>query len=114
MMDPKIWQKHEADLQEALGLNSTIGSGNQSHDIGDGSTGHNRKTDFPMVIDCKCTLNKSYSLSSDLLEEWLHKAAELGKMFLLPIRFQNAKTKDYVVLQLEDFQLLLDLAKKAV
>jgi hypothetical protein len=114
-MDRRLWQKHEKDLQEALGLSSTVGSGNQSHDIGDGSNGHNRLQDFPMVIDCKATEKKSYSLTYELMESWLQRAAELGKMFLLPIRFVNApKYKDYVVIELSDFQLLLAYAKKGL
>lgn len=111
---PKLafWRKHESDLQEAMGLNSTVGSGNQFHDIGDGSTGHNRKNAIPIVIDCKCTEKASYSLSSVMLEEWLDKAAQIGKMFMLPVRFQHAKVKDYVVLQLEDLLELLELARR--
>lgn len=107
-----FWRKHETDLQEALGLNSTIGSGNQFQDIGDGSTGHNRKNAIPIVIDCKCTEKASYSLSSELLEDWLRRAGEIGKMFMLPIRFQHAKVQDYVVLQLDDLLELLELARR--
>jgi hypothetical protein len=114
VMDRKIWQKHESDLQEALNLSPTVGSGNQFHDIGDGSTIHNRLVDFPMVIDCKCTEKKSYSLSSELLEDWLRRAEEQGKMFLLPVRFQHAKVKDYVVIQLDDLLMLLLYAKKGL
>lgn len=112
----KFWELHEADMQEVLGLNSTIGSGNQFHDIGDGSTGHNRLSNFPLVIDAKCTEKGSYSVNRDFMKDWLQKAAELGKMFLLPIRFQKSKYEydDYVVLELNDLLLLLELAEKGL
>jgi len=113
-MPRKIWQQHEKDLQEALGLNSTIASGNQFNDPGDGSTGHNRLNPIPIIIDCKCTEKKSYSLNSELLSEWLQRAGELGKMFMLPVRFLNADPQDYVVLQLEDLLTLIELAKRGI
>lgn len=114
MAAEKHWQRHERELQEALGLNSTIASGNQFNDPGDGSTGHNRLNPIPIIIDCKCTEKKSYSLNSEMLSEWLQRAAELGKMFMLPVRFVNSDPQDYVVLQLDDLLLLLELAKRGL
>lgn len=111
-LDRKIFQQHEKDLQDVLGLNSSIASGNQWHDIGDGSTGHNRESSIGIIIDCKSTIKGSYSLNAVMLKDWLHKAALKGKMFLLPVRFVNPSIQDYVVLELEDFLLLWNLAKK--
>lgn len=111
-IDRKLWQRHEQDLQEALGLNSSIASGNQWHDIGDGSTGHNRQNAIGIIIDCKQTIKGSYSLNAAFLKEWLAKAALKGKMFLMPVRFTEPEIQDYVVVELQDFLLLWNLAKK--
>jgi hypothetical protein len=108
--DPK-WKKWEKCVQEALGLRSTIASGNQFYDISDGVTPRNHV--MPFMVDAKSTEKKSYSINAAFMEEWVQKAAEQGFGFLLPVRFENAsKTKEYMVMTFEDFQTLWQLAQK--
>lgn len=109
----KAWEIWEDDFNEALGLRKTIASGSKFYDLGDGVSfeGH----PIPVIHDCKSTEQKSYSVKYEFLEEWLQKARELGRMFLLPIRFENAKKdKDYVLMEKEDFLTLFLLAERGI
>lgn len=109
----KLWEQWEADVQERLGLRSTIGSGSKFYDISDGVTpeGH----PIPLMVDAKSTEQKSYSLRHDFLDDWVQRAAEQGKMFGLPVRFENAaKTTDYMLVSFEDFETLWWLAQKGL
>lgn len=105
------WQAHEEDVQKLLGLDSTICSGNKFYDPGDGvDRSHPRQNSFALIIDAKCTAAKSFSVKAEFLKEWEEKAAMLGKRFAMPIRFE-ASQQDYVLLSLNDFAELLELAR---
>ena len=107
----KLWEKFERDIQTELGLRKTIASGNKWHDPGDGVSPNAHP--IPVIVDCKDTEQKSYSLRHDFLDEWLQIAAEQGQTFLLPIRFENAEhNKDYIVLSLEDFLMFWESSRK--
>ena len=102
------WQQHEREVQELLGLNSTICSGNKWYDPGDGVT--RGESSFPLYADCKCTENKSFSLNSATLADLEQRAADLGKRMIMPVRFHppHVRPQDYVVIGLSDFVELLE------
>lgn len=105
------WRDHEAEIQRILGLSSTIASGSQFHDPGDAAD-HDHDSVFPIIADCKCTERGSYSINRKVLDQWRERAAEVGKRFVLPVRFwSRGGSDDYVVVSLHDFAELLDLAR---
>lgn len=110
------WQGHEAYVQELLGLDSTIASGSKFHDVGDAvDHQHYTDSDFRFIVDCKYTESQSFSIPLKLLDQWTKSAQELGKRFLLPLRFWpkgQRNPKDYVVMSLHDFQELFEAAQK--
>lgn len=109
MSEPK-WQRHEREVQQLLGLDATITSGNKWFDPGDGVT-RGRRSPFPLYADCKCTERKSFSLKLDLLNDLQYQAAELGRRLILPVRFHpDVGPQDYIVCSLHDFAELLSLA----
>ena len=109
--EPK-WQRHEREVRELLGLDATITSGNKWFDPSDGIT-RGRDLPFQMYCDCKCTEKHSFSLKLADLYQLQDRAAEMGKRFIMPIRFHPAVgPQDYVVLGLHDFAELLDLVQE--
>ena len=111
-MKRRGWQSHEEDVQKLLGLDSTICSGNKFYDPGDGvDRSHPDQNSFALIIDAKCTTAKSFSVKAEFLKEWEEKAAMLGKRFAMPIRFEGLNSKqDYILLTLNDFAELMELA----
>ncbi|AEQ21073.1 conserved hypothetical protein [Rhodococcus phage E3] len=113
-MPEKNWERHEREIQELLGLRATIASGNQWHDPSDGVTpGHYSDSTFPLMVDCKCTTQKSFSLSRTFFADWRKKAEMAGKRFLMPVRFEYKdgrieRREDYVILALDDLVDLLE------
>ena len=115
MMVKRGWKAHEAYVQKILNLDSTIASGNQYHDPGDGvDRSHPNENSFALIVDAKCTSTKSFSLKSEFLREWRDKAMMLGKRFAMPIRFEdlaNDRQEDYILLTLDDFAELLGIVR---
>lgn len=105
------WRAHERDLQERLGLDATICSGNQFYDSGD-AVDNDGSSGWPLWVDGKYTAAKSYSIKRDEIDSMRRRAEMLGKRFLLAIRFFDARNPrlcaDYVVLTLEDYEEMLD------
>ncbi len=57
-----------------------------------------------VFADCKCTEKHSFSLKLADLYQMQDRAAEMGKRFIMPIRFHPAVgPQDYVLLGLHDF-----------
>ena len=112
MSEPK-WQRHEREVQQLLGLDATITSGNKWFDPGDGIT-RGRRSPFPLYADCKCTEKLSFPLRLGTLNTLSMKADELGKRMVMPVRFAPPVVgpQDYVVLALHDFAELLDLTRE--
>jgi hypothetical protein len=113
------WQEHEAHVNALLGLDATVHSGNRWHDQGDGvDRSHPSQNSFALIADCKCTGSKSISIKSAFLKDWCTKAAEMGKRFIMPIRFDSPigidAPQDYVLLSLDDFVELLEKSKPKV
>ncbi len=108
MSEPK-WQRHEREVRELLGLDSTITSGSKWFDPGDGVT--RGRSPFPLYADCKCTERGSFSLKLADLNDLQYRAAEMGKRLILPVRFHpDVGPQDYIVCSLHDFAELLSLA----
>lgn len=108
----KDWEKWEKDAQRALDLQSTISSGNQWSDPGDGvDRKHFTETSFPLIIDCKLTEKLSFRLDIKFLKAWKRKSQELGKIFAMPIRFLSKDShQDWIVVPFEDFCWLVEQA----
>lgn len=102
------WARWESVVQQALGLKSTIGSGNQFHDPSDGRTAeHYTEHPRPLMVDAKHTELKSYTLTKKDLGQWVKKAALFGCRFGLPIRFESdGSIEDYIVVPFEDYEEL--------
>lgn len=109
------WRRHEAEVQERLGLAAPVGSGNKFYDISDGvDRGHPSETRFRLMVDCKATVRKSYSLRHDLLANWKLDAIKWGATFMLPLRFEaeDGSTDDWAIMHLDDMSTLLDIARE--
>lgn len=106
------WAAWESYINRLLGLDSTVASGNQAHDPGDGvDRRHHSETDYALMVDAKYTEQKSFSLNRTLMDQYVRRAAEAGKSFVLPVRLLDTKTKqvhDYVVVPLQDYVALLE------
>ena len=113
MISKLTWEMAEQDLRDALGLDSTPGSGNQWNAPGDAvDNRHHRDTKIAFMVDTKSTKHKSYSVSEKFLKEWTEKTLRLGKTFLLHIQFQDHEKQektDWVLCSLDDFvEIYLD------
>lgn len=105
--NPK-WEQFEQQVQKLLDLRSTPGSGNQWHDVGDGVS---RPEDpYKLIVDCKFTESKSYSLNAGVLQKWWDKATGLGYYFALPVRLDGHedRIKEWVTVPLDDYAELLE------
>jgi len=109
------WEAHEQHVNELLGLDSTPASGARWQAPGDGcDNNHPLDTVFPLMIDAKYTASQSYSVSAKFMRQATERAMELGKRFVLPLRFWSRGApgpEDYIVLGLDDFAELLELAR---
>lgn len=111
------WEQFEHDVQEMLGLDATICSGNKFNDIGDATDNRPPGDDsFRLLIDCKYTEQVSFSVGAKFMGQWVDRATEWGKRFVLAIRFLPrgaSSPREYVVLTLDDFAELLEAARRA-
>lgn len=111
----KLWERWESEAQVQLGLHAQPGSGNQWHRPSDGvSSGHYTEVPWPLMIDCKHTGRKSYSVVRKFMDQWLDKALASGKHFALPIRFETPDEghSDFVVITMDDYVELVALANR--
>ena len=119
-MTEPAWRRHEREVADWLGLTTTPGSGNQFHAPGD-AVDNARLLDSPyaLMVDCKQTAKKSYSMTSAFLRQAHRTAAERGKRFVLALRFSTESPipayadQDYVVVALHDFIEILEAARGA-
>lgn len=106
------WEAWESYANRALGLSATVASGSQAHDPGDGvDRRHHSETDYALMVDCKYTEKKSFSLNGKLMAQYVQRAAEAGKRFILPVRLVDRgglEVHDYVVVPLQDYVTLLE------
>lgn len=112
MRNLRGWESWESEVNNALSLSSTAGSGSQAHDPGDGTDRrHHSETDYAIQADAKFTERGSYSVNGKLMKQWSDRALSQGKRFVLPIRFwsKNASLpEDYVVLAFGDYVALVE------
>ena len=104
------WKRFEEDVAALLGLSPTIASGSKHYDPGDG-VHRGLSHAFPLYADAKYTEHIAFALKSFELRQYVERAAEMGKRFIMPIRFGSKAVghhEDYVVLSLHDFKELLD------
>ena len=106
------WEAWESYINRILGLSATLASGSQSHDPGDGvDRRHHSETDYALMADAKYTVRKSFSLNAKLMAQYVRRAAEFGKSFVLPVRLHDVGADvmhDYVVVPLQDYVMLLE------
>lgn len=107
------WDAWESYINQVLGLEATLASGSQAHDPGDGvDRRHHSETDYAIMADAKYTERKSFSISAKLMGQYVRRAAEFGKRFVLPVRLVDSGTKevhDYIVVPLQDYVELLEV-----
>ena len=106
------WQAFEYHVQDLLGLSSTPASGSQWNAPGD-AVDNRHGSWFAVLADAKCTEKSSYSISAKFMRQSVNAAADLGKRFILPVRFcvrGRGAPQDYVVLTLDDFAELMEKA----
>lgn len=106
------WETFEAHVNNLLLLDSTVASGSQYHDPGDGvDRSHPSETDMAVMVDAKYTVGRSFSISAKLLRQYVERAAMGGKRFVLAVRMTDPKdvisSHDYAVLPLDDYAELL-------
>lgn len=110
------WEAWEHYVNSALGLERTIASGSQAHDPGDGvDRRHHSETGYAIMADAKYTERKSFSVSAKLMGQYVRRAAEMGKRFVLPVRLVDSGTKevhDYIVVPLQDYVELLETCRE--
>lgn len=112
----RSWEAWESEVNVALGLSSTVGSGSQAHDPGDGTDRrHYTETDYAIQADAKFTERASFSVNAKLLKQWSDRALAQGKRFILPIRIWQKNLNspdDYVVVPWQDYLVLVEAYRK--
>lgn len=105
------WQQWEQEIQSLLGLDSTICSGNQWNDVGDG-TDNQHDSSWPVMVDCKYTDTKaSWSLKGKDVAQWFTTAVEKGKRGIMAIRIWHRGAgfpQDFVVCSANDYAELVE------
>lgn len=106
------WEAWERYVNAALGLDSTVASGSQAHDPGDGvDRRHHSETGYALMVDAKYTERKSFPVNGRLMSQHVRRAAEAGKSFALPVRLVDKATgrlEDFIVVPFEDYRMLLE------
>jgi len=111
------WEAWEAHVNAALRLDSTVASGSQAHDVGDGvDRRHHSETGYALMVDAKYTERKSFSVNARLLAQYVRRAAEAGKSFALPVRLVDkgaGRVEDFIVVPFQDYVMLLETYREA-
>lgn len=111
------WELHESEMAELLGGDLTVSSGNKFYDISDVVTrGNIMDNRVQFMADAKSTLKKSFILDRDFLSDYRERAIIRGKIFLLPVRFEERESgekTDWILVHANDFSELLGLEIKA-
>lgn len=109
------WQQWETDLQEMLGLDATICSGNQWQDTGDAVDNTNpRDNGFRLLVDGKYTDGVGWPVPMKTVHQWLETAVEKGRRGMVAVRSWprgQFGPRDYVILDANDFAELYEKAK---
>ena len=112
------WEQFEHDIQEILGLDATICSGNQWHDQGDAVDNTNPyDNSFRLLVDAKFTEHMSYSVMGSKMRRWCETGTEKGKRAILALRFWprgQQSPDDFVMLSFDDFAELYERASRII
>lgn len=112
MREVRGWESWESEVNKALSLSSTAGSGSQAHDPGDGTDRrHHSETDYAIQADAKFTQGASFSVNARVLKQWSDRALAQGKRFILPVRVWRKGLNgpdDYVVVPWQDYLMLVE------
>jgi hypothetical protein len=106
------WEGFEQYVNDELGLDSTVASGSQFYDKGDGK--HRDNGDWAYQVDAKYTEKASWPPVAKKMAKWVTEAALSGKRFALPVRLwprDQIQPQDYVILPFEDFVELVRIAR---
>lgn len=113
------WEIWEIEVQDRLGLRSTIASGNKFYDPSDGVDKRDHtESDYLLMVDAKCTEGISYRFTKRMMSQGVEKARQMGYRFALPVRLENGgeegsvETTDYVVTTFDDFLELVESYRK--
>lgn len=105
------WKVFEDYARSLFGLDSTIGSGSKFYDQGDGVQRDN-KHPFPIYLEAKSTVGKSYSLKHAEIVSWQNQAIEgSGRNLVMAIRIWpggQGKPLDLAVMDIQDAKALID------
>lgn len=117
MMKPG-WRAWESYVAEVLGCDPTLASGNQWFDPGDATT-RGRHSPFPLYVEAKYSEKKTFVLNLRQIRQAHHRAVEMGKRFVMPIRLwpKASRTEivgpaDYALIPLNDLAELLQMAQE--
>ena len=106
------WEAFERYVNRVLGLQATVASGARDHDPGDGvDRRHHSETDYALMADAKYTEKASFPVNAKLMRQYVQRAAEAGKRFVLPVRLVDSggrEVHDYIVVPLQDYVALLE------
>lgn len=108
------WAPWEIHVNEQLGLDPTVASGNQFHDKGDGVDRGNG--DWAFMVDAKYTNKNSFSLRVREMAKYVTQARITGKRFALAVRIWPPgyqQPADYAVIPFDDFAALVARLKEA-
>lgn len=112
----EAWVAWEEEVQDRLGLDSTICSGSKWNDVGDATDNSSpQDNDFRLLVDCKHSTARSYSVLASFMGQWVDKAEQVGKRFILALRMHPRgaqSSRDYVMLTMDDFEELLAKSRK--
>lgn len=106
------WENFEQKVQDTLGLEPTITSGNKWYDISDGV--HRDQNPYRVMVDAKFTEASSYTLQAKFLQEWHQEAAKLGYKFALPIKLSGSRAtpNEWVAIPLDDYAELVETIRR--
>jgi hypothetical protein len=110
------WQQWEQEIAERWGLRATVCSGNQFQDPGDATSEGSPYDPFRLLVDCKHTDKKSFSLKHTILRQWYVTAMLRGKVGVFALRFEGNPEDhtDWVILSREDFEELWTKARNGI
>jgi hypothetical protein len=111
------WEAWEAQVNRMLGLAATVASGSPDHDPGDGvDRRHPSETEYALMVDAKYTEKRTFSIGAKVLGQYVRRASEAGKRFVLAVRLVDSggcEVHDYAVVPLQDYVMLLENYREA-
>ncbi len=107
------WQPWESYVNEQLGLDPTVASGNQFYDKGDGVD--RSQGEWAFQVDSKYTDKISFSTKAREMTQWATQAMSRGKQFVLAVRCWPRgyhQPVDFAVVPFDTFSSMLSRLKE--